>query len=142
MKKIIAIYLKIIQLLEKYCLPILLFYIRFWMAKIFWYSGLSKIDSWQSTLYLFKDMYKVPYIPPEIAAYLTTSAELICPILLFFGIATRLAVIPMLIITAVIDFTYLDILEHNYWAMLLGIILLYGPGKISIDHIISKQIRK
>jgi len=112
------------------------------MAKIFWYSGLSKIDSWQSTLYLFKDMYKVPHIPPELAAYLTTSAELICPILLFFGIATRLAAIPMLIITAVIDLTYLDILEHDYWAMLLGIILLYGPGEISLDYIASKRIHK
>ena len=138
-KTAIQTYLKIIQLLEIYVLPLMIFLIRFWMARIFWYSGLTKIDSWDSTISLFKDEYKIPIIPPEVAAYLSTSVELTCPILLLFGFATRLATLPMIAMTAVIEFTYLDSSEHSYWAMLLGIILLYGPGKISLDHWLKKK---
>ena len=138
-KKIANIYLKIIQLLENYISPIMLLFIRLWIAKIFWYSGLTKIEDWNSTIYLFKYIYKVPIIPAELAAYFATSFEMICPILLLLGFATRLATLPMLAMTAVIQFTYLDLIDHRYWAMLLGIILLYGPGKISVDYWIRQK---
>lgn len=113
---------------------------RFWMAKIFWYSGLTKISSWQSTVFLFKDEYKVPIIPPEIAAYFATAFELTCPVLLVLGLGTRFATLPMLAMTAVIQFTYLDLIDHSYWAMLLALILFYGPGSLSLDHFISKKL--
>ncbi len=130
---IVRYYLNVIFFLERSIGPFLFFSIRLWMAQIFWHAGLSKIQSWSTTLLLFQSEYKVPYISPEIAAYLVTITELGCPILLVVGFATRLAVIPMLIITAVIQATYLCINEHLYWAMLLGLLLCYGPGKISLD---------
>lgn len=131
-------YIWFISILEKLMMPLLVLSMRLWMAKIFWYSGLTKISSWESTVYLFKEEYKVPVIPPELAAYFATTFELLCPVLLLLGLASRLATLPMLAMTAVIQFTYLDLIDHRYWAMLLCLILFYGPGNISIDHIIKK----
>ncbi|MFI4954460.1 MAG: DoxX family protein [Gammaproteobacteria bacterium] len=134
------IILRSIHFLEDFAAPIILLIIRLWMARIFWYSGLVKISDWQSTLALFQYEYKVPLINPELAAYLAALTELTCPILLTLGIATRFATIPMLIMTIVIQFTYLDSSEHFYWAMLLATILCFGPGKISLDYWVRKRI--
>lgn len=139
---IITIYLSVLKVFEKIGLPVLMLFMRLWMAKIFWYSGLTKISNWQSTVFLFKEEYKVPIIPPEIAAYFATSFELICPVLLVLGLGTRLATLPMLAMTAVIQFTYLDLIDHRYWAMLLALILFYGPGTLSLDQVISKKFNK
>ena len=141
MKKYITIYFKIIQILEKFFMPILVLLMRFWMARIFWYSGLTKISDWPATIFLFKDEYKVPVIPPEIAAYFAASFELTCPILLTLGLATRLATLPMLAMTSIIQFTYLDLIDHRYWAMLLTTILFYGPGIFSLDNWIKKKLK-
>lgn len=130
------IYSKIVRILETIGLPILIFTMRFWMARIFWYSGLTKISSWDTTIALFRHEYRVPLISADLAAYMATSAELICPILLVVGFMTRIATIPMIIMTLVIQFTYLDLREHYYWLMLLSAILFYGPGKMSIDSIL------
>ncbi len=116
-------------------------FMRFWMARIFFYSGLSKISDWQATIYLFQNMYKVPVINPEIAAYLAAAVELTCPIFLILGLATRFATIPMLVMTAVIEFTYLNLIDHSYWAMLLFTILFYGPGLWSLDYLIKRRWR-
>lgn len=137
--KVIQIYLAVLKVFEKIALPVLVLFMRFWMAKIFWYSGLTKISNWQSTVFLFKEEYKVPVIPPEIAAYFATAFELTCPVLLILGLGTRFATLPMLAMTAVIQFTYLDLIDHRYWAMLLALILFYGPGTLSLDHLISKK---
>ena len=140
--RIIDIYMSMVNILEKIGLPLILLVVRLWMAKIFWYSGLTKISSWQSTVYLFKEMYKVPVIPPEIAAYIATAFELSCPVLLCLGFATRFATLPMLAMTAVIQFTYLDLIDHRYWAMLLLVILCYGPGTLSLDCLLKKKVFK
>lgn len=140
--KIIQIYLSVLKIFEKIALPVLVLFMRFWMAKIFWYSGLTKISSWQSTIYLFQYEYKVPLIPAELAAYFATAFELACPVLLLFGLSTRLATLPMLAMTAVIQLTYLDLIDHYYWGMLLALILFYGPGAISLDYLISNKFKK
>jgi putative oxidoreductase len=124
--------------LEQYFSPIILLIIRLWMAHIFWFSGLIKISDWSTTLSLFQNIYNVPVISPTLAAYLATTTELTTPILLLFGFATRLATIPMLVMTAVIQFTYFQSMEHYYWAMLLGTLLCFGPGKLSIDYWLRK----
>lgn len=137
-KKIASNYLKLIDLLEYTLWPSLLLFIRFWMARIFFYSGLTKISSWKTTLFLFKHEYKVPILPVELSAFLATSFEIICPAFLLIGLASRLSALPLLIMTAVIQFTYLDLIDHLYWAVLLGIIILYGPGRFSMDFYIRK----
>ncbi len=136
---ITSIYIKTTQGLTHYGMPLLVLVIRLWMARIFWYSGLTKITDWQATLYLFANEYRVPFIPPEIAAYLAATAELTCPVLLVLGFATRLATLPLLLMTAVIQFTYLNFIDHFYWALLLTTLLCYGPGPLSLDFLIKKK---
>lgn len=136
---IVQTYLSVLRVFEKIALPMLMLFMRLWMAKIFWYSGLTKISSWKSTVFLFKEEYKVPVIHPEIAAYFATAFELTCPVLLVLGLGARFATLPMLAMTAIIQFTYLDLIDHHYWAMLLAVILFYGPGTVSLDHFIFKK---
>lgn len=142
LNKLIKLYRCGTSLSELWLMPILVLIMRLWMAKIWWYSGVSKIDSWQQTLYLFQYEYKTPFLPYEVSAYLATATELITPFMLLFGFATRLATIPMLCMVAVIEFTYLQLAEHAYWAMLLGTILFYGPGFCSIDAFIKRHFKK
>ena len=136
MDKIFAIF----NVLETRVRPALDVVIRLWMAKIFFYSGLVKIGSWQTTLLLFAEEYQVPLIPVEFAAISATAIELVAPVLLVIGLGARLAAVPMLIMTAVIQFTYLDSVEHAYWAILLGRILVRGAGEYSIDYLIRKRL--
>ena len=139
---ILVLYSRISVFLATFIGPLLFLAMRYWIADIFWRSCRAKMQSWSTTLMLFKNEYKVPCIPPETAAYLTVITEFVCPILLILGLASRFATIPMLIVTAVIQFTYLQSHEHFYWAVFLGLILCYGPGPLSIDYFIRKRFDK
>lgn len=114
---------------------------RLWMAKIFFMSGLVKIKSWSSTVALFTDEYKVPIVPPEIAAYMATAAELSLPVLLVFGFMTPLAAFGLFVMTMVIElFIYPETTDHYHWMLLLGIIFTHGSGKFGADYWIFKRL--
>ena len=132
----------LIAVLEKFPLSILQFLFRFSIASVFWNSGMVKIQSWLPTVALFANEYRVPLLPPELAATLATAVELTCPPLLVLGLATRLATLPMLGTTFVIQtFVYPDLwLTHLTWATILLFILTRGPGAISLDHLIAKAL--
>jgi putative oxidoreductase len=117
-------------------LPALL--LRVGVALAFWRSGSVKIASWSSTLQLFANEYRVPALPPELAATLATTVELTMPILLLLGLATRLGAAAMLGMTLVIQiFVYPgNYPDHLLWAGPLLYLVLRGPGAISIDHLI------
>lgn len=119
--------------------PIFSLFIRVWLARIFWYSGMAKISDWNSTLELFKNEYKVPDISPIFAAYSSAGFELVCSALLVLGFMSRLAVLPLIAMSLVIHFTYNSSADPLYWAMLLGYIFCYGPGCISVDSIIKRK---
>lgn len=141
MQRIIKLYRTVADFSALYLFSALVLFMRLWMAKIFWWSGLTKISSWSTTIALFTNLYKIPVIPPMCAACLSTATELTCPILLTLGLASRFATIPMLIMTAVIQCTYAPCIDNAYWAMLLATILLYGPGIYSLDAWIKKEIQ-
>lgn len=126
----------IVRRLERFPMSVLQLLFRLGIAAVFWNSGLTKLASWQSTVVLFRDEYRVPVLPPEIAAALAASVELTCPVLLVLGLATRLATLPMLGMTFVIEaFVYPeDWIEHLIWASLLLFILTRGAGAISLDR--------
>jgi putative oxidoreductase len=132
----------IIAQLERFPLSILQFLFRFSIAYVFWNAGIVKITSWQPTVALFANEYHVPILPPEIAAMLAAAVELTCPALLVLGLATRLATLPMLAMTLVIQtFVYPDLWHiHLLWATILMFILTKGPGAISLDHFIGKAL--
>lgn len=113
--------------------------IRLWIASVFWKSGMTKLNDMASAVLLFKYEYKVPVIPPEIAAYAATAAELACPILLVFGLGARYAAVALLIMTAVIEFTYIHNADHFGWAAFFGFILIFGAGRFSLDHLIVRK---
>ena len=64
---------------------------RLAIASVFLRAGLNKIASWELTVQLFRDEYKVPVLPAEIAATMATTFEIGCSVLLIAGLATRLA---------------------------------------------------
>lgn len=117
--------------------------VRLWIAKIFFMSGLTKIKSWTTTIALFEDEYNVPLLPPEIAAYITTSAELVLPALLIFGLMTPLSALGLFCMTLVIEiFIYPDTTEHYYWLLLLSILFTHGGGKFGLDYWLLKRLKR
>ena len=121
--------------------------LRLYVANVFWKAGLVKIQSWSSTLYLFSEEYKVPLLPPEIAAYLGTGVELLFPVLLAFGLAGRFAALVLFVfnIIAVISYPTLNaagIADHQLWGLLLALLVLRGPGKLSLDHLLWPSLRR
>ena len=118
--------------------------LRLWVAWVFFRSGLLKVNSWDSTMYLFENEYDVPIFSPDVAAVMGTSAELVLPILLAFGLAGRFGAIALFLfnIMAVISYPDLNaagLRDHQVWGLMLLIPLLQGPGKISVDYLLSKK---
>lgn len=124
---------------QRFGAPLALLAARLWLAKIFFYAGLSKIASWPATLALFAEEYKVPLLPADLAAMLATATELSVPVLLALGLATRLAVLPLAAMTLVIQFTYLDLSEHFAWLLLFALLASHGAGALSLDHLLRRS---
>ena len=129
---------------ENYLAPLLDLVIRFWVASVFFQSGLTKIQSWSTTLSLFENEYAVPVLPPEVAAYLGTFTELVFPVFLVLGLGSRFAAAVLFVFNIIAVISYPDLGEvglkdHQTWGLLLLIPLLHGPGKLSIDHWIRKR---
>lgn len=139
--KLIALYHFTLRPLS-YLSDLLLLAMRLSIAMLFFKSGLVKIEDWDSTLYLFMEEYKVPLVSTEFAAYSGTFFELACSVLLALGLGARLASVPLMVMTAVIQFTYMMHEQHVYWAFLLATILCFGPGRISLDHFIKRHFVK
>jgi putative oxidoreductase len=117
--------------------------LRLGVALAFWRSGLTKLPLGNDTIIaLFRDEYRVPLLPPEIAAYLATSLELSCPILLTLGLLTRPAAAALLAQTLVIQiFVYpTNYPDHLLWAGPLLYLLLRGPGGWSFDALVRNRI--
>lgn len=121
--------------------PILLLIIRLWMARIFFNAGMVKIKSWDTTLMLFSEHYRVPLLPSDTVAVMATSFELVCPVLLIIGLMARLAALPLFIMTLVIEFSVFHSQDHFYWTVLLATILCFGPGNLSIDAWIKSRFK-
>ncbi|MGR8932120.1 MAG: DoxX family protein [Gammaproteobacteria bacterium] len=112
--------------------------LRCWVAYAFWISGLTKIRTWDSTLYLFEYEYSVPLLPPDLAAVLGTSVELLAPVLLAVGLFGRMAAAVLFLFNMVAVISYPDlgtagIEQHKVWGLMLLVSLLHGPGGLSID---------
>ena len=114
--------------------------LRLAVATIFWNSAMTKLANWDTALTLFVEEYKLPLIPPELAAYLAVSIELTTPILLVLGLLTRPTALLLLGMTAVIEvFVYpLAWPTHIQWAAMLLVLLCRGPGKLSVDHLLER----
>jgi len=129
---------EIIARLEAVPYSMLAIPLRFGVAWIFWSSAQVKLINWQRTIELFAEEYRVPLLPPEIAAAMALSIEIACPILLVLGLFTRLAVLVLLGMTAVIQiFVYPEAWPtHLQWAAMMLVLLCRGAGAFSIDRLL------
>lgn len=129
----------------EYLAPMLNLAMRLLLANVFLKSGLTKIKSWDSTLYLFSDVYQVPLLNPEFAAYLATSAELGLPVLLVLGLFGRFAAAGLFILNAMAVISYYADLseaglnQHLYWGILLAVLLTSSRNAWSLDAWLEKR---
>lgn len=133
-----------ISLMEKIPISLLLLFARIVVGLVFFYSGLTKVDGFAlkpATFFLFEEEYKVPLLPPVIAAYCATAAELTLPWLLWFGLGARFAALALLGMTAVIQtFVYPGAyVTHGLWAVALLLIMRFGAGALSIDFMLRTR---
>jgi putative oxidoreductase len=125
--------------------PLLLLFCRLWVAWVFFNSGLTKIASWDSTLFLFEYEYQVPILPWEMAAYMGTAAELILPVFLALGLLSRpmAAILFVFNIIAVVSYPVLwdkGFYDHQLWGLMILNIVVWGPGVISADKVLRNKL--
>jgi putative oxidoreductase len=118
---------------------------RLYIAQVFFASGLTKLRDWDTTLALFMDEYHVPLLPAEAAAALGTAGELVLPVLLALGLAGRFAAAGLFVVNAVAVVSLMDIptpalQQHVFWASLLVGLLLWGPGRWSLDRFVAPRM--
>ena len=113
------------------------------LAQVFWSSAQTHLASWDTTLYLFANSYKVPLLPPNLAAYMAVALEIGMPPLLILGLATRFASLALFGMTLVIEiFVYPQAWPtHIQWATMLLVLMAQGAGPISLDALIAKWIK-
>ncbi len=131
------------QTLNRVPLSVLQLLMRIGIGSVFFNAGLLKYRSWEVTLLLFRDEYKVPLFDPVVLARLATFNELTFSTLLFLGLATRVATLPFLGMIAVIQtFVYPNAwIEHLVWASILLFLLARGGGALSLDYLIGRRRR-
>jgi putative oxidoreductase len=130
--------------LGRFPLSIIQLAMRIGVGSVFFKAGLLKYASWELTVKLFEDEYKVPILPPEVAARIAMFQELTIPILLFLGLGTRIATVPLLGMIAVIQtFVYPNAwTDHLTWGSILVFLLTRGPGVFSLDYLIERRVVK
>ncbi len=123
------------------------FLLRLTLAKVFFSSGWVKVSDWGSTLFLFQEEYKVPLLPPELAAYLATGAELGLSVLLVLGLLTRLSALGLFVLNGVAVLAYYDTLkdspvalnDHWYWGLMLCIVWVLPLRQLSADYWLKRM---
>lgn len=118
---------------------------RLYVAQVFFASGLTKIRDWETTLALFADEYQVPLLPPDVAALLGTAGELVLPVLLALGLAGRFAAAGLFVVNAVAVVSLMEVApvalqQHVFWGSLLVGLLLWGPGRWSLDRFVAPRL--
>jgi putative oxidoreductase len=122
---------------------------RLYVSWQFFKSGYIKITTWDSTLYLFENEYHTPVLSPHVAAVAGTFGELFFPTVLVIGIAGRLSAIGLFAVNAMAVISYANVLlaegyeaalgQHVLWGTLLLFLIIYGPGKLSLDYLLNRS---
>lgn len=115
--------------------------IRVYLFSVFFFAGFNKLKDWESTLLLFEYEYRVPFLSHNIAAYVGTATEILLPALVLLGLLTPLAALGLFIFNIVAVLSLAEVapaafLLHVIWGGLIFSVLLWGPGKVSIDSLV------
>ena len=116
------------------------------VALVFFRSGMTKLRDFETTIALFTDEYQVPLLDPAVAAVAGTAGELLLPVLLALGLAGRFAAAGLFVVNAVAVISLAEIAEpalqaHVFWGSLLAALLLWGPGRWSLDRWVAPALR-
>lgn len=135
-------YVSVRDWLGRFPLSILQLGMRIGVGLVFFNAGLLKYKSFEFAVKLFEDEYKVPVLAPAVAARIAMINELTTSTLLFLGLATRLATVPLLGMISVIQiFVYPSAWpDHTLWGSVLVFLLTRGPGAFSVDYLIERYI--
>lgn len=144
LRRPLALALQLIALLETWLQPLALLAARAYVAQVFFLAGLSKLRDWETTLALFEDEYHVPVLPTEWAAVLGTGGEIVLPALLLLGLGGRLAAAGLSVVNVVAVISLAEIapaalVQHQLWGALLLALLLWGPGRWSVDAALLRR---
>lgn len=145
MNQNLARYDQLVATLQTLFVPLLLLACRIWVGYVFFNSGLTKIATWDSTLYLFEYEYQVPLLPWQLAAYIGTATELILPVFLVLGLLTRPMAAALFVfnIMAVVSYPVLwegGFFDHQLWGLMILIVVVWGPGVVSTDSLLRRKI--
>ena len=117
---------------------------RLYVGQVFFLSGLTKLRDWGTTVALFTDEYKVPFLPPELAAVLGTAGELVLPVLLVIGLAGRFSALGLFVVNVVAVISLSEIApavlqQHILWGALLAALAIYGLGPWTLDRWMARR---
>ena len=119
---------------------------RWYVGAVFFRSGMTKFHDWDTTLALLMDEYHVPFLDPTVAAWLGTACELLLPVLLVLGLGGRVAAAGLFVLNIVAVLSLADIAApalqlHVFWGSLLAGLVLWGPGRWSLDRLAAPRLR-
>ncbi|WP_295993422.1 DoxX family protein [Rugamonas sp.] len=125
--------------------------LRCYVGWQFFKAGLVKIGDWSATLALFHDEYKVPLLPPDVAAFMGAGGELTFPVLLLVGLVSRPAALGLFFVNAMAVISYPQLFtfecpaainDHFYWGAMLLVLIAFGPGRLSLDAVLARKAGK
>jgi len=136
--KLISSLLRRLDDLAESLQPLFALAVRLYLFRVFFLSGLTKLRSWDSTLYLFSNEYHVPVLPPAVAAVMGAGGELMFPVLLLLGWQGRFAAAGLFVVNLVAVLSYpglepVMIKDHVLWAVLIAYLFFHGVGRWSIQ---------
>jgi putative oxidoreductase len=121
--------------------------VPFWRSGILKWNGFLKLSDTAITLFTDEFMLHLPGGPyhfpaPAVTAFLSGSGEIVFPVLLVLGFATRFAALGLLLMTVIVELTVPDGWPvHITWAAMALGIMAWGPGRISVDHVVRRFLR-
>ncbi|OYV41406.1 MAG: DoxX family protein [Rhodospirillales bacterium 20-64-7] len=114
---------------------------RIALAQVFWSSAQTHLANWDTRLYMFDQTYQVPLLPPDLAAYLAVTMELVTPPLLVLGLATRFTALALFAMTMVIEiFVFPQAWPtHIQWISMMLVLMWRGAGGLSLDAVVRSR---
>ncbi len=120
---------------------------RIYVARVFFLSGLNKIQDWDTTMYLFSEEYQVPLLSPQLAAVMGTGGELVLSVMLVIGLFTRFSASGLFVLNIVAVVSYYSALsnsavaihDHIEWGIILGLLLVTSVRQLTFDHLVIRR---
>ncbi|HZX82942.1 DoxX family protein [Bradyrhizobium symbiodeficiens] len=118
--------------------------VPFWRSGMLKWAGFLRLNDTAVTLFSDEFMLHLPGGPyhfpaPMVMAFLSGCGEIVFPVLLVLGLGTRFAALGLLFMTIIVELTVPDGWPiHLTWAAMALGIMAYGPGNVSLDHLVCR----